>query len=251
MTLPPALRPVVAITQARISSSRLPAKVLIEIAGHPLLWWHLSRLKQAHLIDRIVVATTQEPEAAAIVAIAEELGIAAYRGSLDDVLARFSGAAQMARAATVIRVTSDCPLIDPALIDLAIESYAATWPGSSYVSIDSTRYPRGLDCEVFARTALDAASAEAVSPFDHEHVTPFIRANPARFNPRALVPHALAPDEVPAPQRWCVDTVEDLALVRQVLEHFGDAPFGWRDILSLIDSHPEWYRLNAHVAQKA
>jgi spore coat polysaccharide biosynthesis protein SpsF len=245
VTLPAVLRPVVAITQARIGSTRLPRKVLLEAAGEPLLWWHLSRLGRAASVDAVVVATTDEPDSEAIAAIAERAGAAVWRGPLDDVLARFAGAAGLARAATVIRVTSDCPLIDPALIDLAVAEYSATFPECRYVSLDATRYPRGLDCEVFDRAALDIAAAEAIEPYDREHVTPFIRRDHSRFRPRSLAPEAALPSE-----RWCVDTEDDLALVRHVLAAIGDRDFGWRDVLDLLDANPGWRNLNAHVMQK-
>ncbi len=237
--IPAARRPVVAITQARIGSSRLPRKVLLPVAGRPLLWWHLTRLKRALTLDRIVVATTGEPGSDRIVAIADELGIGHFRGSVDDVLARFEGAAGDAR--TVVRVTSDCPLIDPALLDAAVADYASGEAG--YVSLDVARYPRGLDCEVFPRAALSAAVANAVEPHDREHVTPYIRRHAAcRY---------LAPPGPVEPHRWCVDTADDLALVERVLDAIGGDPgFGWRDVVSLLDRHPEWRVLNRHVVQK-
>jgi spore coat polysaccharide biosynthesis protein SpsF len=241
----PASRPVVAITQARIGSSRLPRKVLLEAAGEPLLWWHLSRLSRARSIDRIVVATTEEPESDRIVDLARRAGALWFHGPLDDVLARYAGAASMAGAATIIRVTSDCPLIDPDLIDLAVAEHAATMPGCRYVSLDADRYPRGLDCEVFDRAALDEANAEATSPHDREHVTPFIRRDIQRFAPRQLGPEAPV-----GRHRWCVDTEDDLALIRLILDALGSRPFGWRDVLALLDAHPNWAHINAHVMQK-
>lgn len=244
MSIPDHLRPVVAITQARISSTRLPRKVLLEVAGETLLWWHLTRLQRARTLDRIVVATTAEPGAEEIVAIADRLGLASLRGALDDVLARFGAAAALAGARTIVRVTSDCPLIDPVLVDRAVEAYAETWPDCRYLSLDVGTYPRGLDCEVFDRAGLDEAMALAVEPAEREHVTPYLRQ--PRFAPRHL-----APEGAVAPHRWCVDTPEDFALIERILGVLGDLPgFGWREVAQLVEARPDWQALNAAVAQK-
>ena len=240
-----ALGPVVAITQARIGSSRLPRKVLLEVAGEPLLWWHLTRLARAATLDAIVVATTDEPGSAAIVAVAERVGVRWVRGPVEDVLERYRIAAASVGAATVVRVTSDCPLIDPDLVDLAVRAYHETAASCRYLNLDAPRYPRGLDCEVFARAALDEACAQATEPHEREHVTPYIRRHAARFGTRQL-----APAEPVEPHRWCVDTPDDLALIRRVLETLGGQKFGWRDVLSLLAAHPDWRDLNAHVMQK-
>src|SRR5579859_2833511 len=114
-------RPVIAITQARMNSTRLPAKVLRPILGRPLLWWHLTRLRRASRLDGVIVATTPAPESDPIAEIATSLGLSVHRGSEHDVLARFAGAAAATGAAVIVRVTSDCPLIDPALVDLVID----------------------------------------------------------------------------------------------------------------------------------
>ena len=247
MTGTPADRPVVCITQARVNSTRLPAKVLRPIAGKPLLWWHLDRLKRAGRIDRIVVATTGEPAADAIVEIAEQSGALAFRGSEDDVLDRFAGAAALAGAATIVRVTSDCPVIDPALIDRTIALYEHAGPDCHYASVDVGSFPRGLDCEVFSRQALDEAQHEASLAGDREHVTPFIRRHAERYAPRFL---ATAPSD--QAYRWCVDTPEDFELVRRIIEHFAPAggDFAWTDIASLMRAHPDWLAINAGVVQK-
>ncbi|HEV2673301.1 MAG TPA: glycosyltransferase family protein [Aliidongia sp.] len=243
----PAGRPVVCITQARINSTRLPAKVLLPIAGKPLLWWHLDRLKRACRVDRIVVATTGESAADAIAAIAEQAGVLVFRGSEDDVLDRFAGAAALAGAATVVRVTSDCPVIDPALIDRTIALFEDAGPDCHYASLDVGTFPRGLDCEVFSRRALDQARHEATAPDDREHVTPFIRRDVARYGARFLSTGPGGPV-----YRWCVDTQADFDLVSRIIGHFSTAgvDFSWTDIANLMRAHPEWAAINAHVMQK-
>jgi spore coat polysaccharide biosynthesis protein SpsF len=242
-----AARPVVCITQARINSTRLPAKVLMPIAGKPMLRWHLDRLKRAHRIDRIVVATTEEPAADAIVEIARQAGVLVFRGSEQDVLARFAGAAALADAATVVRVTSDCPVIDPALIDRVIALYEHAGEECHYASLDVGTFPRGLDCEVFSREALDAAHREAVAPDDREHVTAFIRRHVERYAARFL---STAPTD--QTYRWTVDAPEDFDLVRRIIENFApaDIDFSWTAIATLMREHPEWAAINAGVIQK-
>jgi spore coat polysaccharide biosynthesis protein SpsF len=243
----PAGQPIVCITQARVNSTRLPAKVLMPVAGKPLLWWHLDRLKRARRLDKIVVATIREPAADAIVEIAEHAGVLVFRGSEDDVLDRFAGAAQLAGAATVVRVTSDCPVIDPALIDRTIALYETAGPDCHYASLDIGSFPRGLDCEVFSREALDEARREASLAGDREHVTPFIRRHVERYAARFL---ATAPTD--QTYRWCVDTPEDFELLRRIIEHFApmDGNFGWTDIALLMRAHPDWAAINADVIQK-
>jgi len=240
--------PVVCITQARMGSTRLPAKVMREIRGKPLLWWHLTRLQRAHRVDRIVVATTAGAEADPIVALAEGLGIAVFRGDEHDVLARFAGAAEMAGAETVVRVTSDCPLIDPALIDAVIEFYGSLQPETRYASLDVSRYPRGLDVEVFARGALDEAMAEAHDPADREHVTPYLWRRPERFGLRQLS-HGIEAGHY----RLCVDEAADLDLVTRLISYLAplNAHFGWRHCVEALEAHPEWAAINGSVAQKS
>jgi spore coat polysaccharide biosynthesis protein SpsF len=240
-------RPVVCITQARINSYRLPAKVLRPIAGKPMLRWHLDRVKQAQRIDRVVVATTLEPAADAIVEIAEQAGVLVFRGSEQDVLERFAGAAALADAGTVVRVTSDCPVIDPVLIDRVIALYETAGEECHYASLDVGTFPRGLDCEVFSRQALDEAHREASLREDREHVTPFIRRHVERYGARFL--STVPPDQI---YRWTVDTPEDFELARRIIENFVPTglDFSWTDIAALMRRYPDWAAINAGVVQK-
>jgi spore coat polysaccharide biosynthesis protein SpsF len=240
-------RPIIAISQARLNSTRLPAKVLRVIAGRPLLWWHLTRLQRARQLDGIVVATTAAPGSDPIAEIAEDLGIPVHRGSEQDVLARFAGAAALSRAATIVRVTSDCPLIDPDLVDSVIEEYLAHRPFTQYTSLDVDRFPRGFDTEVLSRAALDAALAESSDPFEHEHVTPFIWRRKERFGFRQL--STVGP---PARHRLCVDEEDDLTLVTRIIETLAPAQpdFTWRDCVALLDADPDLAAINAHIRQR-
>jgi spore coat polysaccharide biosynthesis protein SpsF len=242
-----AARPIVCITQARVGSTRLPAKVLRPIAGKPMLRWHLDRLQLSRRIDRIVVATTEEPAADAIALIAEQAGALVFRGAEQDVLGRFAGAAALADAATVVRVTSDCPVIDPALIDRVIALYESAGEECHYASLDVGTFPRGLDCEVFSRPALDQAHSEATLPTDREHVTPFIRRDVERYAARFL---STAP--LDQPYRWTVDTPADFDLIRRIIEHFAPIglDFSWTDVAAVMRAHPDWAAINAGVIQK-
>lgn len=237
---------VVAITQARLGSTRLPAKVLKEILGRPLLWYHLTRLQRARSLDQLVVATTVD--SAPILEICASLGIASFEGSEDDVLARFHGCAESFEADIVVRLTSDCPLIDPALVDRAVERFLAAGD-LDYLHLNIDRYPRGLDTEVFTRAALEKAHAEAEDASEREHVTPFIWRRPQRFRIEALSP------EDPSERhdyRWTVDEAADFELVRHLIEalHPKNPAFGWRDALALLERRPDWAAINANIAQK-
>lgn len=239
--------PIIAISQARLGSTRLPGKVLMPIHGKPLLWWHLTRLKRARRLDGVILATTEAPGSDPIAAIAAELDIPVHRGSEQDVLQRFIGAAAQAGAATIVRVTSDCPLIDPALIDQVIELYLAHRPDGHYVSVDVERFPRGLDTEVLSRAALEAAWAESRDPFEHEHVTPFIWRRQERFGF-----HQLSPSEPLGRFRLCVDEAADLALVERLVGELAPRrpEFGWRDCVAMLAADPVLAGLNAGVTQK-
>ncbi len=241
--------PVIAITQARIGSTRLPGKVLRSICGKPLLWWHLTRLRRCRLLDGIVVATTEEPGADAIVEIARDLGVAVWRGPVEDVLSRYLGAAHAAKAATIVRVTSDCPVIDPALIDSLIQAYEDADGSIDYMSLDVSKLPRGLDAEIFSTNMLEIAAREARDLAEREHVTAFIYRRPERFRIGALVPDSI---ELPG-LRLCVDTSEDLLLVSRVIEALApERPsFAWADMARIFELHPEWALINANTVQKS
>ena len=240
---------IVAISQARMTSTRLPGKVLMPAAGRPLLAHHLDRLSRTPGLDAVVLATTVNATDDPVVACAESLGIQVFRGDEQDVLGRFAGAAALARADLVVRVTADCPLIDPALVGRLITAFRDD-PSLDYLSINSSRYPRGLDAEIFPRRLLDEAAANAADPAEREHVTPYIYRRPERFRlGTALVP--AGPVE-PPDQRWCVDEPADYELVRRILEALlpSNPAFGWQDCCELLRDHPDWMDINRAVRQK-
>lgn len=232
---------VLAILQARTSSLRLPGKVLLPILGRPMLALQIERLLRCRKIDHLVVATSDHPSDASIAALCADLGLPVYRGALDDVLSRFAGAARPYASDVVVRLTGDCPLADPLLIDEVIEHFLSG--GYDYLSnCAPATYPDGLDVEVFSHRALLEAETEAVLPSHREHVTPFIRRQPERFR---VGNHAADGDW--SRMRWTVDEPEDLVFVREVYKRlYPQKPdFGSADILALLEAHPELQNMNA------
>jgi spore coat polysaccharide biosynthesis protein SpsF len=231
-----------------MSSTRLPGKVLKPVLGKPLLAYQVERLQRVEHADTIVLATTTNELDDVLVDFAQDHGLACYRGSEDDVLSRYHEAAEEVGADVVIRVTADCPLIDPAVIDKVIAAYTQAQPNCDYASNTIRRtYPRGMDCEVFSCKALGAAHAEAVESTDREHVTPFVYRHPDRF---ALRNVKYTSDQ--SHHRWAVDTDQDLALVSRILQQlYPECPkFTLEDCLDQLAKHPDWARINASVPQK-
>jgi len=237
----------VIIVQARMTSTRLPGKVLLPIAGRPMLAYQLERLRRCARAQRIVIATTINASDDPIVAFCAAENVDCTRGAEHDVLSRYFEAASRFHAGTVVRVTSDCPLIDPALIDRAIATHAAG--DCDYVSnmIEPT-WPYGMAVEVFSMRALGEAQAEARDPAEREHVTPFIYWRPDRYRLRSLT---MQPDL--SAHRWTVDTPEDFELVRRILTTlYPRRPeFTMDDVLALLAEHPDWSALNRNVVQKS
>lgn len=239
---------VVTVVQARMTSTRLPGKVLKTVLGRPLLEYQIERLRRTQLSDGLVVATTNNEADLPIVELCRRLSIPVHRGSESDVLARYYGAAKQERAEVIVRITSDCPLIDPAVIDQAIKGYLRHTPTPDYLSnVVERTYPRGMDTEVFSLQALERAHLEAVDPTEREHVTPFIYRRPNRF--RLASVHF---DRNESHHRWTVDTPEDFELIERILTSLYPykPDFNLRDCLELIEEHPDWSSLNAHVEQK-
>ncbi len=238
----------VIISQARMTSTRLPGKVLKEVLGKPLLEYHIERLLRVRLADELVVATTTNDTDQPIVELCERLGVAYYRGSEEDVLSRYYEAAAHFGADVVVRVTSDCPLIDPGVVDEAISLYVKNRDKYDYVSNALQRtYPRGLDTEVFSMAVLEKAYKEAREQPEREHVTPYVYRHPELFR---LANCSGAQDY--SQHRWTVDTPEDFELIRLILEELYpvNERFTWLDVLELLSKHSEWVEINAGVEQK-
>lgn len=239
---------IVCIVQARTGSTRLPGKVLREVEGKSLLEHLVERLNYCNRIYRIILATTEKESDKPIVEIAQELGIGWFRGSEGDVLSRYLGAARAHEAEVIIRVTSDCPLIDPETIDQVVELF--TKSGVDYASNTIERtYPRGLDVEVFSLEALAKVHSLAKEESYREHVTLYMYRHPDRFKLANLV----APADLRRPDlRLCVDTQEDLELISAIYGELyrGGTIINVRDAIALLDAKPELTLINTHVQQK-
>ncbi|HMQ24518.1 MAG TPA: glycosyltransferase family protein, partial [Acidimicrobiales bacterium] len=220
-------RTTVAVVQARMGSTRLPGKVLADLGGRPVLQLMLERLTRAH-VDRLVVATSNRPGDDPVADLAEALGVPVVRGSEADVLGRFLLALDRFPADDVVRLTADCPLIDPLVVDAAIGLHRRT--GADYTSNTLERtFPDGLDVEVVRTEALRVAAAEAERADEREHVTPFVYHRPERF-----VLASLETGEQLGHERWTLDTADDLDRLRAVVAGLDDpVAAGWHDVLAV------------------
>ncbi|HLK37719.1 MAG TPA: glycosyltransferase family protein [Polyangiaceae bacterium] len=236
----------IAIIQARVGSSRLPSKVLADIGGRTMLDRVVARVRRARRIDEVVVATTSQPADDAVAEECERIRAPTFRGSEQDVLDRYYKAAAAFEAGSVVRITSDCPLIDPGVVDQVVAEFVMS--GSDYASNSLVAsYPRGLDTEVMTMSALSTAWSLATQPYERVHVTPYLYQHPARFRLRNV-----AYEEDLSTHRWTVDTPDDLALVRRIYERLGNrVDVVWTDALAVVRGDPAISALNAHVRQKA
>jgi spore coat polysaccharide biosynthesis protein SpsF len=241
--------PTVAIIQARMGSTRLPGKVLADIGGRPLLGLMLDRMARAGRVDETVVATTRLEEDDPIVDLCRGRGIRCVRGHATDVLDRYHQAAEETGAEVVVRLTGDCPLIDPHLVDLCVRAYLEADPPVDLVVNRlpwDRSYPIGLDTEVFGRAALETAWREAREPHQREHVVPFLYEHLDRFT----MIHLEADGDY-GTFRWTVDAPEDLEAVRKIYGAFGGRDdFGWREVLDLMSRNPDLAGINRAVAHK-
>lgn len=239
---------VVIINQARMTSTRLPAKVLKQVLSKPLLEYQIERLQRVKLADQIVIATTTNDTDQPIIDLCDRLSVTSYRGSEDDVLARYHGAAIAHQADAVVRVTSDCPIIDPQVIDQVIRFYLDKHSEYDYVSNCLERtYPRGMDTEIFSFKVLDEAFKQATTQADREHVTPFIYRQPNRYKLGQVNYFENQGD-----YRWTVDMPEDFELIKKIIENlYPFSPdFTLEDCLSLLFQNPDWNMINKHIEQK-
>jgi spore coat polysaccharide biosynthesis protein SpsF len=235
---------VVAVVQARMSSTRLPGKVLRDLGGRPVLGWVVRAAQTATLVDEVVVATSTDPSDDAIEHFCTEHGVRVHRGPLDDVLTRFCGAATATGAGVVVRLTADCPLLDPAVIDATIAARRAA--DVDYAStVEARSLPRGLDVEVMTRRTLETLDriAEGVH---RVHVTSHVHHEPHDFATVGLVFSPAADD-----LRVTLDTPDDAAMLDALVDVLGDHPARWQDIIRACSEHPEIPQRNAHVEQKA
>lgn len=229
-----------------MGSTRLPGKVLKDIEGVTMLGRVVQRLSRASLIDGLVIATTDLPADDAIVQECQGSSIKVFRGAELDVLDRYFRAAQVAKAEVVVRITSDCPLIDPEVTDKTIAAFLNEMPAYASNCVVRT-FPRGLDTEVMTVLALERAWRGADQTYQRIHVTPFIYEHPSEF--RIL---SVTGDADFSHHRWTVDTPEDLEFVRTIYSRLKSREdFRWLDVLEVLDREPGLMELNRSVAQKA
>src|SRR5262245_24505111 len=240
---------VLAVIQARLGSTRLPGKALLPIAGRPMLAHVIARTLAVPGVDATVLATTVSPEDDALAAVATALGVPVVRGSVDDVLDRFHSALRVHPADAVVRVTADCPLLDPAVSGLVVADYLAHRDDTDYVSnVEPPTYPDGLDTEIVSASALDCAWREARLPSDREHVTTFIRARTHGFRLRNVE----YPGADLSRHRWTVDEARDLDFVRAIYDELagdGQRMFGMREVLALLERRGELSAMNSGITR--
>ncbi|MCP4370275.1 MAG: spore coat protein [Deltaproteobacteria bacterium] len=234
-----------AIIQARVSSTRLPGKVLKLILEKPMLSLQLERIRNSRRIDDLVVATSIEDSDNKIESLCKNMEISCFRGSLDDVLDRFYQAALPYKPEHIVRLTGDCPLIDPQIIDNVIYLYIKGEFDYASNTLEPT-FPDGLDVEVFKFSILELACKEAFLPSHREHVTPFIYQHPERFK----IGHYKSQADL-SHLRWSVDEPGDFDLVRQIYEELypSNPVFTTKDILDLLDRNSSLCQLNSHIVR--
>lgn len=234
---------IVAIVQARMGSTRLPGKVLKTVNGKPLLSYQIERMKKSKFIDELVIATTPNGNEK-IIELCQKLATQVFIGPEEDVLTRYYDAAIHYNADVVVRMTSDCPLIDPIIIDEVINFYLNN--NFDYVSNTINRtFPRGMDTEVFSISALEKANKEACKDYEREHVTPYIYLNPNKFE---IGQYTQKIDQ--SYIRLTVDTKEDFELICRLLKLLNSNDFELNDIIAILDKNPELLEINAHILQK-
>lgn len=237
---------IVAIIQARMGSTRLPGKILKEVNGRPLLSYQLERLSLSKYINQIVIATTIKEQDDIIEEFCINQTVPVYRGPESDVLARYYEAALKFKPEIIVRITSDCPIIDSQVVDRTIQHFIEH--DFDYVSNTVERtYPRGMDTEVFSFEALQKAYQESFLNRDREHVTAYFYSNPEKFNIGSV-----RNETDYSKYRWTVDTVEDFELIRLIIEKlYNENPyFSMNEVINLMEQNPNWYKMNAHIEQK-
>jgi spore coat polysaccharide biosynthesis protein SpsF len=222
---------------------------MLPFHGSTILEFQLERLRRCQFVDQIVIATTDGPGDDVIAQFCEKHDVACFRGSEEDVLGRYKGAADAYAGSVIVRVTSDCPLIDPEVVDDVIATYLYIEPPYDFVSNTIKRtYPRGMDVEVFSYESLKIADQKAKLPAEREHVTPYIIQHPKQFKI-----YQVSREKDDSKHRWTLDTEEDFQLIDKLAGAFYPAKpqFTLDDLLRISEQHPEWSDINAHIVQKS
>jgi len=235
---------VVAIIQARMSSTRLPGKVLMPLAGKPVLAHVVGRIEHCQSIHQVVVATSEDAGDDAIEHWCQERGVACYRGSLHDVLDRYYQAARLHSADAIVRITADCPAIDPTIVDEVVRGFVAG--GFEFYGL-AGEFPDGLDCTVFSFGAIERAWKEATLPSEREHVGPYIEKQPALFKSGGLVKFTGL-----SHHRWTLDEPRDHEFPQAVFSRLyqeGSPPFLASDVLALLAAEPQLMGINSSIVR--
>jgi spore coat polysaccharide biosynthesis protein SpsF len=239
---------IVVTIEARMTSSRLPGKVLLPVLGRPMLHYLFDRLRAVPSIDEIVLATTTNATDDVLVEFAAQEGVLAYRGSELDVMARVIGAAEAGGADVIVEITGDCPIIDPDIVEQTIQMYLHH--DAAYVSNAHIRsYPDGMDTQVFRLDTLKQSASMTNDPLDHEHVSLHMRNHPALF-PQV---HLVAPPSLWWPELGLtLDEEADYRLLTRIIETLGptDPLFGCHDVIRLLKKNPDWVDINCAVVRK-
>jgi len=233
---------ITAIIQARMTSTRLPGKILMKIMGRPMLSYQIERIRFSKWIDDFIIATTVNKEDDPIVALSQKEDLPFYRGSEHDVLDRYYQAAKEYSVNHIMRLTADCPLIDPSVMDKTVEEYKINNPDYIYTG---PNFAEGLDCEIFSYKALEIAWREATIPLHREHVTLFFRENQDLFKC-----HIFDKEKNDGKYRITVDEKEDFSVVKSIIEDLyssEDPIFYFERIKEFLDDHPEVYTLNFKI----
>jgi spore coat polysaccharide biosynthesis protein SpsF len=234
------------IVQARMGSTRLPGKVMMDLAGRSMLERVVRRAGRARTLEGVVVATTVLPEDSVIEGLCREMSWPCFRGARDDVLDRYYRAASEWRPEAVVRISADCPFIDPGVVDRVVGEFLDSHCDYASNTILPRTFPLGLDTEVLTWDALERAWREDTRADWREHVTPYVYRNPDRFSL-----HRVAYATDCSAHRWTVDTPKDLEFARSVYDCLGADDFEWRDVLAVLEAHPHFAQLNRGVVQKS
>jgi spore coat polysaccharide biosynthesis protein SpsF len=238
---------VVAIVQARMGSTRLPGKVMMDLAGEPLMARVVERTARGATVDEVVVATSDKTQDNRIARLCAARGWPCFRGNESDVLDRYYQAAREYNAEAVVRITADNPLVDHELVDRVVGEFVRRRSTIDYASncLGRQTYPMGLSVEVICFEALEKAWRLAGEEREREHVTLFVRRHPELFHL-----HGIYCEGNVSHYRWTVDTVEDMEVARRIYEYFGNDGFSWQEAVAVMVEHPEWEAINRDIPQR-
>jgi spore coat polysaccharide biosynthesis protein SpsF len=239
----------IVIIQARMGSTRLPGKVMKRLCGETVLGWIVRRVRACSLVDAVVVATSTLGEDDVVAQEARDHGALVFRGSAENVLSRYCGAAAEHQADLVVRVTADCPLYDPTVLTAMLERFRELGNTVDYLTNGgaANRFPRGLGTEIMTRSTLNRTCEMASKPYELEHVTPYIYQHPGEFRLASY-----QNDVDLSHHRWTLDTQDDWRLIEAIYHALDDHGrlFSTAEVVALLDAQPHLVALNAHVRQK-